>query len=97
MQQVSQKSGQAQTVVAAAAQALELITSRIVAISDSNHIIASAAEQQSKAAREVDRNIINISDLATQSAAGAHETSAAAHDLSRLAVDLNSLVVRFIV
>lgn len=82
---------------ARAGDALDMIAQQISRISDSNHIIASAAEQQSKAAREVDRNIINISDLATQSAAGAHETSAAAHDLSRLAVDLNSLVVRFIV
>jgi methyl-accepting chemotaxis protein len=74
-----------------------VIAQQIVRISDSNHIIASAAEEQSKVAREVDRNIINISDLATQTSAGAHQTSAAAHDLSRLAVDLNTLVVRFTV
>lgn len=80
-----------------AGEALDMIARQINRISDSNHIIASAAEQQSKVAREVDRNIINISDLATQTSAGAHETSAAAHDLSRLAVDLNTLVVRFIV
>ncbi|MDZ7870589.1 MAG: methyl-accepting chemotaxis protein [Rheinheimera sp.] len=80
-----------------AGDALDMIALQINRISDSNHIIASAAEQQSKVAREVDRNIINISDLATQTSAGAHQTSAAAHDLSRLAVDLNTLVVRFIV
>jgi methyl-accepting chemotaxis protein len=95
MQQVSNKSGQAQTVVAAAAQALELITSRIVAISDSNHIIASAAEEQSKVAREIDRNIVTISDLAAQTAAGANQTTASSAELSRLAVDLNNLVVKF--
>ncbi len=80
-----------------AGEALDMIARQINRISDSNHIIASAAEQQSKVAREVDRNIINISDLATQTSAGAHQTSAAAHDLSRLAVDLNTLVVRFTV
>lgn len=80
-----------------AGEALDVIAQQIVRISDSNHIIASAAEEQSKVAREVDRNIINISDLATQTSAGAHQTSAAAHDLSRLAVDLNTLVVRFTV
>jgi methyl-accepting chemotaxis protein len=80
-----------------AGDALDVIAQQIVRISDSNHIIASAAEEQSKVAREVDRNIINISDLATQTSAGAHQTSAAAHDLSRLAVDLNTLVVRFTV
>jgi len=75
--------------------ALDTIALQINQISDRNHVVASAAEQQAKVAREVDRNIINISDLATQTATGAHQTSAAAHDLSRLAVDLNSLVVRF--
>jgi methyl-accepting chemotaxis protein len=77
--------------------ALDTIALQINQISDRNHVVASAAEQQAKVAREVDRNIINISDLATQTATGAHQTSAAAHDLSRLAVDLNTLVVRFTV
>lgn len=95
MQQIGNKSGQAQTVAAAAAEALELITSRIVAISDSNHIIASAAEEQSKVAREIDRNIVTISDLAAQAAAGANQTTASSAELSRLAVDLNNLVVKF--
>lgn len=80
-----------------AGDALDTITLQISRISDSNHIIASAAEEQSKVAREVDRNIINISDLATQTAAGAQQTSVAAHDLSRLAIGLNTLVVRFTV
>ena len=80
-----------------AGDALDTITLQISRISDSNHIIASAAEEQSKVAREVDRNIINISDLAAQTAAGAQQTSVAAHDLSRLAVGLNTLVVRFTV
>ena len=64
-------------------------------MSDSNLVIASAAEEQAKVAREIDRNIVNISDLAQQSAAGSHQTSASAHELSRLAVDLNNLLTRF--
>ncbi len=95
MQKTGQKAAQAQSVAEKAALALELITSRIISISDSNHIIASAAEEQSKVAREIDRNIINISDLATQTAAGAQQTSASAGELTRLAVDLNSLVTKF--
>ena len=58
-------------------------------------VIASAAEEQAKVAREVDKNIVNISDLASQSAAGAQQTSASAHELSRLAVELNNLLTRF--
>ncbi|TXH94345.1 MAG: methyl-accepting chemotaxis protein [Rheinheimera sp.] len=95
MQATSNNAELAQRVAADAATALEHITSRIIAISDSNHIIASAAEEQSKVAREIDRNIVNISDLAAQSAAGAHQTSASSAELTRLAVDLNTLVVKF--
>lgn len=97
MQHSREKAEQALLQAKKAGDALDIITLQISRISDSNHIIASAAEEQSKVAREVDRNIVNISDLATQTAAGAHQTSAAAHDLSRLAVDLNTLVVRFTV
>lgn len=89
------KASEAQTVVKAAAEVLDRIASRILSISDSNHIIASAAEQQSKVAREIDRNIITISDLAAQTAAGAHQTSASSSELTRLAFDLNTLVARF--
>lgn len=97
MQHSKEKSAQALLQAHKAGEALEQIAREISRISDSNHIVASAAEQQSKVSREIDRNIINISDLATQTAAGASQTSAAAHALSNLAVDLNALVVRFIV
>ncbi|OGO79596.1 MAG: chemotaxis protein, partial [Chromatiales bacterium RIFOXYA1_FULL_46_5] len=52
------KASEAQSVVQAAAEVLDRIATRILAISDSNHVVASAAEQQSKVAREIDRNII---------------------------------------
>lgn len=82
-------------VATAAGQALATVTDQINRINDSNLVIASAAEEQAKVAREIDRNIVNISDLATQSAAGANQTSASANELSRLAIDLNELVTRF--
>lgn len=95
MQHSGQKAEQALTVAREAGQALNTIYSQISRMSDSNLVIASAAEEQAKVAREIDRNIINISDLASQSAAGAHQTSASAHQLSQLAVDLNNLLIRF--
>lgn len=82
-------------VSTAAGLALATVTDQINRINDSNLVIASAAEEQAKVAREIDRNIVNISDLATQSAAGANQTSASANELSRLAIDLNELVTRF--
>ncbi len=82
-------------VAQAAGQALELIAEAIAAINQRNLVIASASEQQAQVAREVDRNLVNIRDLAMQTSAGANQTSAAAQDLSRLAVELNGMVAQF--
>ena len=79
-----------------AGSALEKITAAISQISQRNLVIASAAEQQALVAREVDRSLVNIRDLSTQTAAGATQTSAASQELSRLAVDLNGMVTRFV-
>jgi methyl-accepting chemotaxis protein len=95
MQLISGNADNAQNVVKAAADALELIAENIMAISDQNHVIAGAAEEQSKVAREIDRNIVTISDLAAQTAAGSNQTTASASELSRLAVELNTLVSKF--
>ena len=46
-------------------------------------------------AREVDRNLTNIRDLALQTSAGANQTNAASQALSQLAIELNGLVGRF--
>jgi len=81
----------------AAGDALEQITDAISQINERNLVIASASEEQAQVSREVDRNLVNIRDLATQSAAGANQTSAASHELSRLAVDLNGMVARFVI
>ncbi|MCO8165190.1 methyl-accepting chemotaxis protein [Pseudomonas sp. 21LCFQ010] len=80
----------------AAGEALEQITEAISKINERNLVIASASEEQAQVSREVDRNLVNIRDLATQSAAGANQTSAASHELSRLAVALNGMVARFV-
>lgn len=95
MAQSAERSKEALVVAQAAGQALESINTQIGRISDNNMVIASAAEEQAKVAREIDRNIINISDLAAQSATGANQTSSSAHELSRLAVDLNTLLKNF--
>lgn len=95
METTSIKTNQARIVTAEATKALDQISAHIIAISDSNHLIASAAEEQSAVAREIDNSIVTISDLAAQTAAGANQTSASSAELTRLAVDLNNLVVRF--
>jgi methyl-accepting chemotaxis protein len=79
----------------AAGAALEEIASAISLINERNLVIASASEQQAQVAREVDRNLTNIRDLAMQTSAGANQTNAASQALSQLAIDLNGLVGRF--
>ena len=84
-----------QSLAQATGQSLERIAQSIAEINDRNMVIATASEEQSHVAREVDRNLINIQDLSTQTAAGAHQTSASSQELSRLAVSFNSLVGKF--
>ncbi len=84
-----------QTLALATGDALEQIAEGIGQINDRNLVIASACEEQAHVAREVDRNLVNIQDLSTQTAAGAHQTTASAQDLSRLAISFNELVGRF--
>ncbi|MBJ9978393.1 methyl-accepting chemotaxis protein [Pseudomonas sp. S75] len=84
-----------QKLATATGQALEAIASGIASINDRNLVIASACEEQANVAREVDKNLVNIQDLSTQTAAGAHQTTASAQELSRLAISFNDMVGRF--
>ncbi|MGF6199677.1 methyl-accepting chemotaxis protein [Pseudomonas laurylsulfatiphila] len=95
MQQSNTRARSTLEAAKAAGVALEDIASAFTVINERNIVIASASEEQAAVAREVDRNLMNIRDLAQQSSAGANQTSAASQELSRLAVDLNSLVARF--
>lgn len=97
MAQSNQRTQSTLEMARAAGVALEQITQSIHLINERNLVIASASEEQAQVSREVDRNLVNIRDLATQSAAGANQTSAATHELSRLAVNLNAMVARFVI
>jgi methyl-accepting chemotaxis protein len=84
-----------QSLAQAAGSALDLIAESISQINERNLVIASASEEQAHVAREVDRNLVNIQDLSTRSAAGAEQTNASTQELSGLAVSFNTLVARF--
>lgn len=71
------------------------IARTIASINEQNVQVASAAEQQAAVAREVDRSLVNIRDLSTQTSAGASQTRSSSQDLSRLAVELKSAVASF--
>lgn len=84
-----------QSLATEAGLALKRISEGVSQINERNLVIASAAEEQAQVAREVDRNLVNIQDLSTQTAAGAHQTSASSQELSRLAMSFNTLVGKF--
>jgi methyl-accepting chemotaxis protein len=80
---------------AKAALALETITQAVSVINDMNTQIASAAEEQSAVADDINRNVINIGRVANEVAGGADESSAASADLTKLAEQQRRLINQF--
>ncbi len=91
----SEQAGRTQALSAAAGAALVQINQAIEQINERSLMIATAAEQQTHVAYEVDRSLISIRDLASQSNEGAQQTTIASGELSYLAVDLSQLVRQF--
>lgn len=84
-----------QLLATEAGNALERISAGVSQINERNLVIASAAEEQAQVAREVDRNLVNIQDLSTQTSDGANQTNASSQELSRLAISFNIMVGKF--
>ncbi len=78
-----------------ASEALAAITRAVSTINEMNIQIASAAEEQSATTEEMNKNIININQLADETANSASQSTKASTELSRLATDLQSLVNQF--
>ncbi len=81
--------------VARAGDALESIAESVATINDMNTQIASAADQQSAVAEEINRNIVTISQVTEQTAEGVQQTSSSSEALTGLANQLDGLVRRF--
>ncbi|MFA5627794.1 MAG: methyl-accepting chemotaxis protein [Thiohalomonadaceae bacterium] len=81
--------------VAQAGASLDSITQAVDTINDLNTQIASAAEEQSSVAEEINRNIVNISHVAEQTNQGSQQTAEASEELARLAEQLQGLVSQF--
>ena len=80
---------------AVAGEAITTISGKIDTIHDMNNLIASAAEQQSSVAEEINRNISNISAVSNNTAEGAKKSSAACKELLDLANELKRTVNQF--
>ncbi|MCL7745262.1 methyl-accepting chemotaxis protein [Guyparkeria hydrothermalis] len=75
--------------------ALGEIAHGVSGINDLNFQIASAAEQQSAVAEEINRNVQTISQISEESAQGATQTKTASAELARLAEELQSRIAGF--
>lgn len=89
------QAGEGVTQVAEAGAALESILQAVTTINDMNAQIASAAEQQSAVAEEINRNIVTVSEIAEQTSVGSQQTAATSEELAQLAAQLQSLVGQF--
>ena len=78
-----------------AGSSLRTITQSVATISDMNTQIASAAEEQSSVAEEINKNINNVSHITEQSAAAVNQITASSEELARMATHLQQLIDRF--
>lgn len=75
--------------------ALQEIAHAVLIITDRNTQIASAAEEQDLASNEINRNIVNISQLSREVAEQNNQLNQTCHDLKLLSDELGNLVAKF--
>ncbi|WP_412462355.1 methyl-accepting chemotaxis protein [Pseudomonas sp. SC11] len=78
-----------------AGSSLATITRTVSSIQSMNQQIATAAEQQSAVAEEINRSVMNVRDISDQTSAASEETASSSVELARLGTHLQSLVARF--
>lgn len=78
-----------------ASQSLHVIAAEVATINDMNTQIATAAEEQSAVAEEINRNVTTISTIADSTSTGATQTARSSEELVRLTLELRRLVDQF--
>ena len=74
---------------------LQAITRTISTIQAMNLQIATASEEQSSVAEDINRSVLNVRDVADQSAAAAQQTASSTVQLARMGNELQGLAARF--
>jgi methyl-accepting chemotaxis protein len=80
---------------ASAGAALDSITAMITTMDEMSAAISSAANEQSTVAEDINRGIVNISQVAEHTAEGAKETSRAVETMSLLSAQLQDAASKF--
>lgn len=78
-----------------AGQSLDVIAESVASIRDMNTHIASAAEEQSAVAEEINRNIVSIAQVAEENAESTNQTTLTSQELARLANGLETQISQF--
>ncbi|MCW8956934.1 MAG: methyl-accepting chemotaxis protein [Gammaproteobacteria bacterium] len=79
---------------ARAGEVLHAITRSVTSINDMNTLIASAAEEQNSVAEEINRNIVNISQVAETTSESVAHSAKTSEDLRRVAEELKHVISR---
>lgn len=97
-QAMSQSREQARSVVDQSSLASSSLTTIVESVSQIDQMssqIATAAEEQSTVAEDMNHNLVRISDMGKQNASGANQTSQAGQELARMASTLQELIGQF--
>ena len=86
---------QSNRTVLACGQALGEIVSSVNVINEMNTHIATAAEEQSKVAEDISRNVVNIAHIASESTEAASQLNQSCHELEQLSSELKVKVGQF--
>ena len=76
-------------------EALNSIAGSVERINDMNLQIASAAEEQSSVAEEINQNVVKIADIAQETSGSMQQIATSSEDLARLSTTLDQLVGSF--
>lgn len=95
MQEGRNKAESSVEQAAEAGNSLNAITEAVTSINDMNQQIATASEEQSVVAEEVNRNIVSINNVAEEATEGSRQSAYSSSELARLASDLQSQVNQF--
>ncbi len=95
MDQSQQHSNQGVEQTEIVGEAIKGIVSSVNRIDDMNNSIASASEEQSAVAVEINKNIGLINDISQQSSRRSDQTAQVSGNLARLATELHTLVGQF--
>ena len=95
MNEGSEKASSTVELAATSANALEKIVDSVGTISEMNIQIATAAEEQSSVAQEIDQSIVRISKLSEESRENSNRVSNSTSDLNNLGNKLNQIISTF--